>query len=113
MVLQLPMHPVASEGGRELPLEKRGHIAFDSVTDYETLQGRLEEGWGVRGTTLSDEHGFDELAERLGERGTDWLLLAAVSPAGTLRLSSHSHPVSPKSGWTVILMAAEHDRARN
>jgi len=110
-VFQIPMQSEARHDTRRLPLQRRGHFAFDRESDYEILQARLDEGWGVRTTSLTPEFDFEALEKQLGAQGRDWMLLAAISPTGALRMHSRTHPTAPREGWQAVVFAPVHDRS--
>lgn len=104
-VFQLPMQDQAGEKTNRLPLQRRGHFAFDRVSDFYVLHGRVKDGWQVWTTSITDEHTADDLAARLGTEGEDWMLLGGVTAAGALRLHSRTHPVTLKPGWDALVFA--------
>ena len=61
----------------------------------------------VTTTRLGPDYGYSDLAKRLGELGTDWLLLGGVSPSGAFRLWSDEQRFKLEAGWTVIHFAPE------
>lgn len=109
-VFQIPMQAEARRDTRRLPLQRRGHFAFDRESDYEILQARLDEGWAVRITPLTSEFDFDAMEARLGTQGPDWMLLATISPSGILRVHSRTHSTTPRDGWQAVVFAPIHDR---
>ena len=109
-VFQVPMQEEARHDNRRLPLQKRGHFAFDRESDFATLQGHLDQGWEIRTTALTDKFGPAALEQQLGAHGEDWMLLGAISPSGALRVHSQTHPVTPKAGWRAIVFAPAHVR---
>ena len=99
---QLATHQESGDAAKRMTLQQRGYLAFDDETDYETLQRRLEDGWTVQTTKLTDAYGFDDLEARLGAAGEAWVLLGGVAPDGGLRLHSVEQPIEPESGWRVV-----------
>ncbi len=104
-VFQLPMQKPAGEDTNRLPLQRRGHFAFDRVSDYYVLHGHVKDDWQVWTTSITDVHTPDSLAARLGTEGEDWLMLGAITAAGALRLHSRTHPVTLKPGADVLVFA--------
>lgn len=104
-VFQLPMQRPAGQDANRLPLQRRGHFAFDRSSDFYVLHGRVKDGWTVWITSITEEHTADDLAARLGMEGEDWMLLGAITPAGQLRLHSRTHAVTLKPGWRAIVFA--------
>lgn len=101
----LPTHQESSKEDKRITLQKRSYFAFASAADYPGLAQRLDDGWTVRTTKITKDHPFDKLAERMGERGTDWILLAGVSGTGAVRLHAPDHPYIPGDGWTAVYLA--------
>jgi len=99
--LQLAMQPE----DRDLPIERRGHVAFDSTVDFHEIHARLDAGWTVRGVTVTSA-GWEEDAAALGTPESDWMLLAAVTGSGALRVHSPAHPTAPRPEWTAIVFVA-------
>ncbi len=104
-VFQLPMQNQAGEATNRLPLQRRGHFAFDRSSDFYVLHGRVRDDWQVWITSITDEHAPEDLAARLGTEGEEWMLLGAITPAGQFRLHSRTHAVTLKSGWDAIVFA--------
>lgn len=104
---QLATHQEASQEMKRLTLQQRGHIAFAPDADVVTLHRHLEEGWTVQTTRLTEAYGLEQLGERLGTLGRDWLLIGGVSPGGALRLHSSEQPFTPKAGWLLFYFAPD------
>jgi CPA1 family monovalent cation:H+ antiporter len=102
---QLAMHSESSHEPRRLSLQQRGYIAFAAGADFEMLRERQGEGWKIQTTTLSESYDLDKMTQRLGEPGSEWLLLAAITPDGAFRLYSGEQPFTPDVGWTVLYFA--------
>ncbi len=86
-------------------LQQRGFFAFDSVATSDELGKRLAGGWTIQATKLTRNHGWAEMGARLGQPGSDWLLLGGVSPTGAFRLYSKEQKFKLESGWTALLFA--------
>lgn len=99
---QLATHQESSHEPKRLPMQQRGHIAFDCGADFDTLHERLTQGWRIQTAKLSGNQDFDQLKSRVGELGRDWLLLAAITPNEAFRLYSPEQPFKPDTGWTLI-----------
>tara|TARA_Y100001933_G_scaffold191421_1_gene190744 strand:- start:6 stop:1877 length:1872 start_codon:yes stop_codon:yes gene_type:complete len=104
---QLPTDEEASKESRRLNADQRGHLAFGEDCCYQWLQDRLDEGWVIQRTRISDAFSMEEATGKLGEPGTDWLLLGAVSPDGRPKLYSEELPFEPESEWRVLYFAPE------
>jgi CPA1 family monovalent cation:H+ antiporter len=102
---QLATHEAGENESRQLNVEQRGQIAFGDEARFEALETCIDEGWTIQATRLTEEHGLDELAERMGEPVEDWLLLGALGPDGQLRLYSEEQAFEPATGWTVLTFA--------
>src|SRR6056297_812137 len=105
---QLPTDEEASKESRRLSADQRGHLAFGEDCCYQWLQDRLDDGWVIQRTRISEAFSMEEATGKLGEAGTDWLLLAAVSPDGRPRLYSEELPFEPESEWQVLYFAPEN-----
>ncbi|MEZ5283976.1 MAG: sodium:proton antiporter [Vicinamibacterales bacterium] len=102
---QLATPQASGEELRQLTLQQRGYFAFDTGATFDTLHQRLSDGWTVQTTKLSAQFGWNELKERVGAPGQDWLLLGGLMPGGAFRLYSREQPFKVASGWTVIYFA--------
>jgi CPA1 family monovalent cation:H+ antiporter len=108
---QLPIHQASAGELRSLTMQQRGYFAFDADAPFESLQGRLAEGWTIQTTKLTANFGFAELKARLGEPGRDWQLLGGISPSRIFRLYSTEHRFKIEAGWTAICFAPERPAA--
>lgn len=108
---QLPTDEEASKESRRLDVDQRGHLALSEHCSYQWLQDRLDDGWVIQRTRISEAFTWEEATEKLGEAGSDWLLLAAVSPNGRPRLYSDEMPFEPESDWHVLYFAPESSDA--
>lgn len=104
---QFATHQESTHESRRLTLQQRGHIAFGPNAHFEWLHGRLNTGWTMQNTKLSDTYGMKELEARLGRPGEEWLLLAGITRLGILRLFSSEQTFQPESGWTLFYFAPE------
>ena len=111
--LQLPTAEDADKESRRLAADQRGHLAFGEDCAYEWLEERLDDGWVIQRTPISAEFSMKDATGNLGEPGTDWLLLGAVSPDGRPRLYSNELPFEPEEEWQVLYFAPEIDDAAN
>ncbi|MDO8862921.1 sodium:proton antiporter [Haliea sp. E1-2-M8] len=106
---QLAPQMESDQEQKRLTLQQRGYFAFEPPTDFCTLQERLEDGWTVQSTRLSEDFDLDKLKSRLGEPGDDWLLLGSVSPQGTLQIYSSEQPFKTDAGWTLLYFSRNSD----
>jgi CPA1 family monovalent cation:H+ antiporter len=109
--LQLPTSEDARSESRRLTADQRGHFAFGDETDHDWLHERLEQGWRVHKTRLTEDHDLDALTDRLGDAGSDWLLLGAIQPDGRPRLYSTELPFEPEPDWTVLYFGPAGDQS--
>ncbi|MEO7938071.1 MAG: sodium:proton antiporter [Burkholderiaceae bacterium] len=104
---QLATDAAAGQALKALQLQQRGHFAFDSIATFDMLSERLALGWKVQASKLTKNHGWSELATRLGEQGKDWVLLGGVSAAGAFRLYSTEQKFKLEAGWTALCFAPQ------
>ena len=105
---QLAIHDVeSSKESKQMALQRRGKVAFDTKANFEFLQQKLDEGWIIQTTKLSDSFGLDQLKSQMGTLSQDWLLLGSVSASGGLRLFSTEQSFSPEAGWTLLYFGPE------
>lgn len=109
--LQLPTAEEADKESRRLAADQRGHLAFGEDCCYDWLQERLDDGWVIQRTRISEAFSMEDATGKLGEPGTDWLLLGAVSPDGRPRLYSDELPFEPEPEWQVLYFAPESNDA--
>ena len=104
---QLATDAASGQALQTLQLQQRGFFAFDPNATCGMLSERLAQGWTVLASKLTKNHGFSELATRLGEQGTDWVLLGGVSSTGAFRLYSKEQKFKLEAGWTALCFAPE------
>jgi CPA1 family monovalent cation:H+ antiporter len=109
--LQLPTSEDGRSESRRLTADQRGHFAFSDDADHDWLHARLDDGWAVRKTRLSEDHDLSSLTDRLGEPGEDWLLLGAIRPGGRPKLYSTELPFEPEPDWVVLFFAPPDDQS--
>jgi CPA1 family monovalent cation:H+ antiporter len=95
--VQLATSEAARKEERRLTPDQRGHVAFNDAADYDWLHQRLDEGWVIQRTRLSKQFSLSDLSDRLGEAGTDWLPIAAISKEGKPRLYADDLPFEPEA----------------
>jgi len=103
--LQLATNREAREKEERMTLQHRGYTAFGADADYDSLVKRLDQGWTMQTARLDDDFGLQQLDERLGERGEEWLLLAGLSAQGKFALWVENQPFAPGPGWTLLYFA--------
>ena len=83
-------------------LELRGALLFDESMTLETLTERLEDGFTVRITGLTEDYGFDALVETAGGEAN---ILFAITPDGGVRPFADQGSFKPAKGWKVGYLA--------
>jgi NhaP-type Na+/H+ or K+/H+ antiporter len=104
---QLATHEAGEHESRQLTVDQRGRIAFADDARCETLLARLDDGWTIQTTRMTDEYGLDDLLQRLGPTVEGGLLLGALGPEGQLQLQSRDGTLEAPAGWTVLYFAPE------
>lgn len=105
---QLAPYQESGQEQKRLTVQQRGYFAFEPPTDFYTLQQRQNDGWTIQTTRLSKEFDLDRLKQRLGDLGTDWILIGGVSPQGELQIYSPEQPFKSGVGWRLLYFAPEH-----
>jgi CPA1 family monovalent cation:H+ antiporter len=104
---QLATHQESRQESKRMALQQRGHAAFDDGEDFNTLHERLDEGWTMQTTRLTESYGLEKMRERLGEQGEDWVLIGGVNPDGLFQLFSEEQPFKAERGWKMLYFAPE------
>ncbi|NGP53909.1 sodium:proton antiporter [Thioalkalivibrio sp. XN8] len=104
---QLATHQESRQESKRMALQQRGHTAFDDGEDFNTLHERLDRGWTMQTTRLTETYRLDDMRERLGEQGEDWVLIGGVNGDGLFQLFSEEQPFKPESGWRLLYFAPE------
>ncbi len=102
---QLATHKASGQGLRSMSLQQRGYDAFDPQANFQVLHQHMDDGWTIQTSKLTPSYGWAALKARMGKPGQDWLLLAGVSPSGTLRLNSKEQRFKLEAGWSVVCFA--------
>lgn len=102
---QLTAQQASAQEFKRLPIELRGYFAFSQQATYSVLQQRVDEGWAIQATRISETHGWDALRERLNALDEHWLLLGGLTPKGLFRLYSQEQRFKLEPGWTAIYFA--------
>ncbi len=110
---QLAPPSESSDEQRRLTLQQRGYFAFEPPVDARSLEQRLHDGWTIQTTRLSENFDLDQLKEKLGEPGEDWLLIGSVSPGGKLQMYSREHAFAPEADWRLLYFAHEQRGSPN
>lgn len=95
----------AERSDREEDTEERtlkpvvGRIAFDRNATYQSLAERLDRGFTVRSTPLTDSFTFEDYRSHYGD---DALPLFAVTPNGRIHVFEPEPAFEPGPDWTII-----------
>ncbi|HET6631444.1 MAG TPA: sodium:proton antiporter [Rhodanobacteraceae bacterium] len=73
---------------------------FDADLTHAQLLQRIDRGWRVKSTALTEAFGWPQFLERHGAA----LLLFARTEKGALRIASTRRELEPRSGWTVTAL---------
>lgn len=74
---------------------------FENDITHAELAQRLQEGWYVKTTLLTNEYDWDAYRQH---NGADILLLFAVDAGGILRIASNKQQFEPKPGWSLLVL---------
>ncbi len=102
---QLSTDEASGQELKRLTLQQRGYFGFGPEATFDSLHQRLDDGWTIQTVKFSETFGWAEFTGRMGEQGTDWLLLAGVSPAGAFRLYAPEQRFKLETGWTALYFA--------
>lgn len=102
---QLVPSSEAAEEQRRLAVNQRGYYAFKPNIDLPELMSRLDQGWSLQHTRLDAEYDLEKLESTLGEPGSDWILVATVSPSGKFRLEATENSKDFEENWRLIYFA--------
>ena len=97
-VFQLSHQSLDLDDKKALGVTIRGRVALSDDVAFDSLQGRLAEGWGFQKTTFSDEYGFDDWRAADEER----LAVLVLRGDGSLAMHGPGTPVSPGDGETLL-----------
>ncbi|MDP6467106.1 MAG: sodium:proton antiporter [Pirellulaceae bacterium] len=98
-VYQLP--PWDSTSGRRASVgdHLRGRLLFDKQLNHDELEGRMENGFQLKKTRLSEEFTLDDFVARYGESAT---ILFVMDEVGRLTIPTVAVPLKPQPGQTII-----------
>jgi hypothetical protein len=90
------------EGGRhEHASTLRAPILFGENITHALLDDRIEQGWRIKTTRLSETFGF---AEFLAEHGAEALPLFGIDEPGRPRIANLAHPLQPRAGMLLTAL---------
>lgn len=82
---------------------------FGEKVTHGLLEERVEEGWTVKQTRLSEEFSYADFQAQYDDPP---LLLFAVSDRGNLRIANAAIAVEPRAGWSVTALVNPGTRRR-
>ncbi|ALS98141.1 cation:proton antiporter [Lacimicrobium alkaliphilum] len=105
---QFAIHKESNQAQKRLSLQQRGYGAFNPDATFEALHQWLDDGWTMQTTKLSESFDFEKLKERLGEPGSEWLLVGGLSPQGKLWLQTAERSIKLNPGTTLLYFAPKN-----
>ncbi len=96
---QLPVRK--SKKGQEEHGERRWRALFRQDADYAALESRIQNGWVIKATTISDEFTYEDYRTLYGSTA---ITLFTITASGSLIVSTVDKPAEPASGDTVIAL---------
>ncbi len=81
--------------------EHRWRVLFRRDANYAGLESRVQNGWVIKATTISDEFTFKDFRTLYGSSAIPLFML---SPGKVLWVSTIDKPVEPSSGDTIIAL---------
>jgi len=79
--------------------ESRWRTLFRDDASFSGLESKIEDGWVVKATTISEEFTFESYQTLYGSAA---MPLFKISPSGVMSISTVDKPVEPGSGDTII-----------
>lgn len=98
-LFQLPVRK--SKKAQEEHGEHRWRSLFRHDADYAALESRMQNGWLIKATTISEEFTYDDYHTLYG---STTIPLFVVSPAGNLTVSTVGKSIEPSAGDTIIAL---------
>lgn len=102
-VYRLRVLEVAADGNhrREHSESIRAERLFGKDVTLGGFERRLDEGWRIKSTRLSEAFGLEAFRKT---HGTDALMLFCVDEQGRLRVASESQKLEAKPGWSLTAL---------
>jgi NhaP-type Na+/H+ or K+/H+ antiporter len=97
---QLPIHR-AKKTSDESSKDHRWRRLFEEKADYAGLESRINNGWVVKATTLSDEFTYESYQTLYGSTA---MILFTVSQSGLMSVSTVGKPLEPSAGDTIVAL---------
>jgi NhaP-type Na+/H+ or K+/H+ antiporter len=92
-----------SDSRREHATAFQVPILFGDAVTHASLDERIEQGWRIKTTRLSEAFGFDKF---LAEHGADAVPLFSVDEQGRVRMAEAGQPFAGRPGMTVTALVA-------
>jgi len=89
------------KSGEESSNDRRWRMLFSSDADYAGLESRMQNGWIVKATTISEEFNYEDYRTLYG---SSVIPLFTVSAAGTLTIATVDKPIDPVAADTIIAL---------
>lgn len=99
-LFQLPVRR-SKKAGEESHKDRKWRSLFSADADYAGLESRIEEGWVIKATTISDEFSYEDYRTLYGSTA---IPLFTITQSGTLTVSTIDKPVEPTTGDTIIAL---------
>ena len=101
-VYQLPPPQKSSAGkGVEVPADLRGRLLFGEGIDFWEFEKRIERGWSIKSTQLTEQFSFDDYQSQHRGEAVPLFLVAG----GKLSVFTVQTPPTPAAGQTLISLA--------
>lgn len=81
--------------------ERRWRVLFREDADYDGLESRINNGWIIKATTISDEFTFKDYRTLYGSSA---IPLFIIKPGKILAVCTVDKPAEPSSGDTIIAL---------
>ncbi len=91
----------AKKSESESSTENRWRVLFSNDAVYESLENRIENGWVIKATTISDEFTYENYHTLYGSTA---IPLFTITAAGNMTVSTVDKPVDPMAGETIIAL---------
>jgi NhaP-type Na+/H+ or K+/H+ antiporter len=108
-VYQLPM----TSNGRQrsaVPAHLRGRFLFSRDATYDQLRQRLEEGYTVKATKITDQFSYADYQAHYQDQA---LPLFLVNERKNLIVMTGDNPITPRPGQTIISLVPEEQPAHD
>ena len=86
----------------------RGTVLFGETVTQRLLEERLEQGYSIRATRLTEEFAWKDYRAKQPE---DSLPLCAIDEEGAVRLSLDAEKFAAKPGWVVLALSKRQQEA--